>query len=79
MNNTIRVNERGTMTLPKKLRTKLGLDKGGLVIAEETDQGIVLRAAAAYPIEIYTDERIREFEEDEAEAAAFLESLKGKQ
>jgi len=67
------------MTLPKKLRTKLGLDKGGLVIAEETDQGIVLRAAAAYPIEIYTDERIREFEEDEAEAAAFLESLKGKQ
>ena len=67
MTTTIQVNSRGSMTLPKPLREKLGVGAGGLIVAEATDLGIVLQPAATFPIEIYSDERIAEF--DEADAA----------
>jgi AbrB family looped-hinge helix DNA binding protein len=66
MTSTIQINQRGTLTLPKKLRKRLGLEKGGVVVAEESKDGIILKPAVAFPVEIYSDERIKEFvEEDE--------------
>ena len=64
MKNIININERGTLTLPKKMRIKLGISGEGQVIAEETSEGIVLKAGASFPIEIYTDERIAEFDKN---------------
>jgi AbrB family looped-hinge helix DNA binding protein len=64
---TIQINERGSMTLPKGIRHALGLDHGGSVMAEETNGGILLRPAVSYPIEMYSDDRVREF--DDAEKA----------
>lgn len=64
MRNVININERGTLTLPKMLRQKLGLRGEGQIIAEETSEGIVLKASASFPIEIYTDERIAEFDKN---------------
>ncbi|MBI3986908.1 MAG: AbrB/MazE/SpoVT family DNA-binding domain-containing protein [Lentisphaerae bacterium] len=61
---TIQINSRGSMTLPKGLRKSLGLERGGVVMVEPSKGGILLRPAVAYPIEIYTDERVREFEEE---------------
>lgn len=58
---TIQINERGSMTLPKKLRRRLGLETGGVVMAETAEGGVLLRPAVAYPIEIYSDERVAEF------------------
>ena len=55
------------MTLPKALRKALGVDKGGVVIADFSEDGLVLRPAVAYPIEIYTDARIAEFDEADRE------------
>jgi antitoxin PrlF len=63
----IKINSRGSMTLPKPLREKLGVGTGGLIVAEATDHGVVLEPAATFPIELYSDERIAEF--DEADAA----------
>ena len=62
MSVTIQLNERGTLTLPKPLRKAIGLEKGGVVVAEATAEGILLRPSATFPIEIYTDERVAEFD-----------------
>jgi len=40
------------MVVPARLRHKLGIEYGGLVIAEERPEGILIRPAAAVPVEI---------------------------
>ena len=70
----INVTKRGVLTLPVRFRRQLGLTGDNLVIAESTGDGVLLRPAVALPIEIYSDERVREFDESEAELAAELES-----
>lgn len=68
MKNIININERGTLTLPKKMRRRLGITGEGQVIAEETRDGIVLKPGAVFPIEMYTDERIAEFQKNNEDA-----------
>lgn len=70
----INVTKRGVLTLPVRFRMQLGLTGDNLVIAESTQDGVLLRPAAALPIEIYSDERVREFDESEADLAAELDS-----
>ncbi|MBI5507016.1 MAG: AbrB/MazE/SpoVT family DNA-binding domain-containing protein [Deltaproteobacteria bacterium] len=70
MKAVLTITRRGTVTLPAELRDHLGLKAGGLLTVETTPGGIVLRSATTRPVEIYSDERIREFEESEAELAA---------
>jgi bifunctional DNA-binding transcriptional regulator/antitoxin component of YhaV-PrlF toxin-antitoxin module len=55
------------MTLPKPLRKALGVDKGGVVMATAEKDGIVLHPAVAFPIELYSDVRIAEFDEADAQ------------
>ena len=61
MTKVININGRGTLTLPKELRQRIGLTGEGQVVAEETPEGILLRAGATFPVEIYTDQRVAEF------------------
>jgi AbrB family looped-hinge helix DNA binding protein len=56
-----RVGRRGTVVLPAKLRRRLGIEEGSFVVAEERDNGILIRPAAVVPLEIYTPERRAEF------------------
>jgi bifunctional DNA-binding transcriptional regulator/antitoxin component of YhaV-PrlF toxin-antitoxin module len=65
--NVIQVNERGTLTLPKTLRKPLGLAKGGILLAEVSEQGVLLKPSVAFPVEMYSDARIAEFDRAEAE------------
>ncbi|MCU0305472.1 MAG: AbrB/MazE/SpoVT family DNA-binding domain-containing protein [Thermoanaerobaculales bacterium] len=58
---TSRVGKRGTIVVPAALRNRYGLEEGALVIAEEREDGILLRPAVALPVEIYTPERRAEF------------------
>ncbi len=58
---TTRIGRRGTIVIPARLRRKLGLTEGSLLIAEERDEGILLRPAVALPVETYTPERRAEF------------------
>ena len=68
----VTINSRGVVTLPAKLREALGIKPDDQLIAETTPEGLLLRPAVTLPIEIYTAEREREFDEGEAELAAAL-------
>jgi bifunctional DNA-binding transcriptional regulator/antitoxin component of YhaV-PrlF toxin-antitoxin module len=78
MSATIQINSRGNLTLPKPMRKMLGLEKGGVVMAEPSGQGILLKPAVAFPIEMYTDSRVAEFDEAEAELGRYLAKKKVK-
>jgi len=56
-----KVGKRGTVVIPARLRRRFGISEGSLVIAEETDRGILIRPAIALPVESYSPERIAEF------------------
>ena len=60
MSTVVQINSRGTFTIPKELRTKYGLDRQAIL--EETADGLILRPAATYPVEIYSAERLAEFQ-----------------
>ncbi len=56
-----KVGKRGAIIVPAKLRKRFGIEEGSLVIAEEKDDGILLRPAVVVPVERYTPERKAEF------------------
>lgn len=58
---TSKVGKRGAIVVPARLRRKFGIEEGGLVVAEERSDGILIRPAVAIPVEIYTPERKAEF------------------
>src|SRR3970040_1813030 len=58
---TSKVGKRGSVVVPARLRRKFGVKRGGLVVAEERPDGILIRPAVALPVEIYTPERKAEF------------------
>ena len=58
---TSRVGKRGTVVIPAALRRRFGIEEGPLVIAEDREEGILIRPAVAVPLESYTPERRAEF------------------
>lgn len=76
MQATLTINSRGVVTLPAKLRQAMGLRADDQLIAETTPQGLLLRPAVTLPLELYTPERLQEFDDAEAELAAMLPKLK---
>ena len=73
MKTTVTVTRRGVVTLPAKLREALGIKADDQLIAETTPEGLLLRPAVTLPIELYTEQRIREFDAAEAALAQALE------
>ena len=61
MDDLVTVNHRGALTLPKEIRAQAGIPTGGNMRIQLTSEGILLTPVVAYPIEIYTPERIAEF------------------
>ena len=62
---TVKLGKKGQLSLPAAVLRKLGLQRAATLIVEATDDGaVILRPAAVYPIELYTDARIKEFEEE---------------
>ena len=76
MQATLTINCRGVVTLPAKLRQAMGLKADDQLIAETTPQGLLLRPAVTLPLELYTPERVQEFDQAEAELATVLPKLK---
>lgn len=72
MKATVTITSRGVITLPAKLRQSMGLKADDHLIAETTPDGLLLRPAVTLPVEIYTPERVQEFDAVEAELAAVL-------
>jgi len=67
MKATVSINNRGVVMLPAKLRQALGLQADDQQIAETKPEGLLARPPVTLPVEIYSREREREF--DEAELA----------
>lgn len=75
MTTIITLNERGMVTLPAKLRKSAGLRPKDVLMAEVTPMGILLRPTVTLPVEIYSDERVREFDQGEEELARAMNQV----
>jgi len=58
---TTTVGKRGAVVLPAKMRRRLGIDEGAVVVVEEQAGGILFRPAHVRPARIYTEEQKAEF------------------
>jgi len=56
-----KVGKGGTVTIPASIRRRIGIEDGAQVIAEETEEGVLIRPAVTVPVEVYTSERKAEF------------------
>jgi len=56
-----KVGKRGAIVVPAKLRKRFGIEEGSIVVAEETEDGILIRPAMVVPVEQYTPVRKAEF------------------
>lgn len=60
----VKIGKKGQVTIPRSVLRAAGISEETRVVLEATSDGaIVMRQAAVYPIEIYSEDRIREFEE----------------
>ena len=73
---TLMINSHDVVTLQAKLRQAMGLKAGDQLIAETTPQGLLVRPAVTLPLELYTPERLQEFDAAEVELAAVLPQRK---
>jgi AbrB family looped-hinge helix DNA binding protein len=55
-----KVGKRGMVVLPARLRKRFGIIEGSYVVAEEREEGILLRPAELMPVEMYSPERVAE-------------------
>jgi len=79
---TSKVGKRGTVVIPARLRRRFGIEEGSLVVAEATEEGVLIRPAVAVPLESYSKERRAEFllsnavdDEDYAQALAEVRAM----
>lgn len=60
----VKLGKKGQVSIPRAILKRLGLQGDASLLVDTTEDGaIVLRPAAVYPIEIYSEARIREFDE----------------
>lgn len=82
MRQTLTISKKGQITLPAELRKRFGFESGDTVIAEERDGKLVLRPAAVLEIELYSDEDIARWDEedrlDEQTRGQILERVGGR-
>lgn len=60
------MSEKGQVTIPQGIREKLHLAKGDPLSVDLTDNGgIILRPAGVFPVEMYSAERLEQFERED--------------
>lgn len=57
METTSKIGKRGAVIIPKRMRDRLGLDEGSLIIFRESRGGILIQPAVALPVENYSAQR----------------------
>ena len=58
----VKLGKKGQVSIPKSVLQRVGITDECPLLVETTDDGaIVLRQAAVYPVEIYSDARVEEF------------------
>lgn len=62
----VKLGKKGQVSLPKALLQRAGISGETPLMVDATDDGaIILRQVGVYPIEIYSDERIASFLEED--------------
>jgi AbrB family looped-hinge helix DNA binding protein len=73
----VKLGKKGQVSIPKSVLKRVGIFDETPLLVETTDDGaIILRRAAVYPVEIYSDERIAEFLAADKLPAAEARALK---
>ena len=63
----VKLGKKGQVTIPRSILKAIGIADGAPMVVDTTADGaIVLRQAAVYPIELYSDTRVEEFENSNA-------------
>jgi len=69
----VKLGKKGQVTIPRGILRAIGIqDESPLLVEATADGGIVLRPAAVYPFEMYSADRVAEFERENAVPAALL-------
>ena len=76
----IKLGKKGQLSLPVAVLRKMGIEGAATLLVETTDDGaVILRPAAVYPVEVYTEARLKEFEaanqHSESESARVRKAL----
>lgn len=59
----VKLGKKGQVSLPAGVLRKLGIEGAATLMVEATDDGaVILRPAAVYPVEVYSEARIKAFE-----------------
>lgn len=67
----VKLGKKGQVSLPAAVLRKLGLEGAATLLVDTTDDGaVILRPAAVYPVELYSDARLKEFEAANAHTGA---------
>ena len=74
MKSLVTVTNRGVVTLPASLCRALGIKADDTLITETTPEGLLLRPAVTLPVEIYSERRVLEFDEAEADLVRAMRS-----
>jgi antitoxin PrlF len=79
MRESVVVSNRGQITLPAKMRKRLGIRAGGLILLEERGEEVVLRPAAVMDIDTYSDHQIAKWDKadrlSETERTAIIKKV----
>ncbi len=58
----VKLGKKGQLSIPRAVLRRVGIEKETPMLVDTTPDGaIILRQAAVYPIEIYSDERVKGF------------------
>jgi len=61
----VKLGKKGQVTIPKMILRSIGAtDEMAMLVETTSDGAILLRPAAVYPVEAYTDRRIAELERE---------------
>jgi AbrB family looped-hinge helix DNA binding protein len=75
----VKLGKKGQISIPKKIIDQLGIEGESLLIVETTKDGaLILRPAGVYPIEIYSDERLKAFAAADVMSPELAERLEQK-
>ena len=59
----VKLGKKGQVTIPRSILKSLGIPEDAPLLVDTTPDGaIVLRQAGVFPIELYTEQQIREYE-----------------
>jgi AbrB family looped-hinge helix DNA binding protein len=73
-----KIGKKGQLTIPRSVLRAAGIREDSRVVLELTPDGaIVLRPVAVYPVEMYSEGRLREFEETSTIPAAMERRIQG--